>query len=202
MIIVKGVTMKTIEVEDDLYRYIASQTEDIGESASAILRRLLGLPVVGEICVEPPIKAPEAVRSAAKVTKKAETVKSEPVKVVVSKKVANEHSDYSLLIAPENIEQQKAAVGRFLFLLDRLHDMAPSQFAKVLDISGRDRVYFAVDKQSLLGKNGSTKPKQIGESPYWVITNSNTGKKRSMLTNVLTSLGCDSDIAERIAEQI
>lgn len=35
--------MKTIEVDEDLYRYIASQTKHIGESASDILRRLLNL---------------------------------------------------------------------------------------------------------------------------------------------------------------
>ena len=34
-------TMKTIEVDEELYRYIASQTHHIGESASDILRRLL-----------------------------------------------------------------------------------------------------------------------------------------------------------------
>ncbi len=33
--------MKTIEVDDELYRYIASQTRHIGESASDILRRML-----------------------------------------------------------------------------------------------------------------------------------------------------------------
>ena len=33
--------MKTIEVDDDLYRYIASHTQHIGESASDILRRML-----------------------------------------------------------------------------------------------------------------------------------------------------------------
>ena len=37
-------TMKTIEVDDELYRYIASQTQHIGESASDILRRLLMMP--------------------------------------------------------------------------------------------------------------------------------------------------------------
>ena len=35
--------MKTINVDDDLYRYIASQTLHIGESASDILRRLLNI---------------------------------------------------------------------------------------------------------------------------------------------------------------
>ena len=35
--------MKTIEVDEDLYRYIASHTQHIGESASDILRRMLKL---------------------------------------------------------------------------------------------------------------------------------------------------------------
>jgi negative modulator of initiation of replication len=33
--------MKSIQIEDDLYHFIASQTQDIGESASDILRRLV-----------------------------------------------------------------------------------------------------------------------------------------------------------------
>ncbi|MDP5146492.1 replication initiation negative regulator SeqA [Shewanella sp. ULN5] len=37
--------MKYIEIDEELYRFIASKTERIGESASEILRRLLGLPV-------------------------------------------------------------------------------------------------------------------------------------------------------------
>ena len=36
--------MKIIEVDEELYRYIAKQTQSIGESASDILRRLLHLP--------------------------------------------------------------------------------------------------------------------------------------------------------------
>lgn len=36
--------MRTIEIDDDTYVYIASQTTEIGESAADILRRLLDLP--------------------------------------------------------------------------------------------------------------------------------------------------------------
>ena len=36
--------MKNIEIDDELYHYIASRTQSIGESASDILRRLLRLP--------------------------------------------------------------------------------------------------------------------------------------------------------------
>ncbi|MCF0232721.1 MAG: hypothetical protein HUJ63_10775, partial [Enterococcus sp.] len=35
--------MKIIEVDEELYQFIASQTQSIGESASDILRRLLNL---------------------------------------------------------------------------------------------------------------------------------------------------------------
>ena len=35
--------MKKIEIDEELYAYIASHTQHIGESASTILRRLLGL---------------------------------------------------------------------------------------------------------------------------------------------------------------
>lgn len=35
--------MKTILIDDDLYSHLVSQTQEIGESASSILRRLLGL---------------------------------------------------------------------------------------------------------------------------------------------------------------
>lgn len=34
--------MKTIEIDEDIYAYIASNTQEIGETASDILRRLLG----------------------------------------------------------------------------------------------------------------------------------------------------------------
>lgn len=35
--------MKTVLIDDDLYSYLVSQTQNIGESATSILRRLLGL---------------------------------------------------------------------------------------------------------------------------------------------------------------
>ena len=37
--------MKIIEVDEELYQYIAAQTQSIGESASDILRRLLNYPL-------------------------------------------------------------------------------------------------------------------------------------------------------------
>lgn len=39
--------MKTIELEEDVYQYIAAHTKEIGESATSILRRMLNLPQDG-----------------------------------------------------------------------------------------------------------------------------------------------------------
>lgn len=36
--------MRTIEIEDDVYKHLLQNTTQIGESASQILRRLLGIP--------------------------------------------------------------------------------------------------------------------------------------------------------------
>ena len=53
--------MKSIEIDDDLYAFIASQTKHIGESASQILRRLL-LPEDGAA-----VNTPQATPAAPKV---------------------------------------------------------------------------------------------------------------------------------------
>lgn len=56
--------MKTIEVDDELYQYIASQTRHIGESASDILRRMLKIsaasqptPVTKDVVSQPSVVA-------------------------------------------------------------------------------------------------------------------------------------------------
>jgi len=197
--------MKSIDVENDLYRYIASQTESIGEDASAILRRLLGLPAVGEISVDGPLKDPVEVKKSSKqdtVVTPTQSVK-EKITPVASQPIINASSgDFNQLIMPSVIVEHKAAVSRFLFLLEKLHQLSPVNFEQVLSISGRDRVYFAKDEATLLGANASTKPKQIGNTDFWVITNSNTSKKRAMLTKSLEVVGCQSSLAKEIAEQI
>ncbi len=194
--------MKSIDVESDLYRYIASQTESIGEDASSILRRLLGLPSVGEIIVDGPIKDPVDVQKNALELSKLKDVLPQSKDIQPQTEINNSINDFSQLIMPKEITEYKAAVGRFLFLLNQLHEMSPASFEQVLSISGRDRVYFAKDEATLLGANASTKPKQIGQTQFWVITNSNTSKKRAMLTKALEVVGCNSTLAQEITAQI
>ena len=62
--------MKNIEIDEELYQHIASNTQYIGESASSILRRLINLPddAIVEVVAEP-----AAVLAAEKSTEVVET---------------------------------------------------------------------------------------------------------------------------------
>lgn len=53
--------MKTIEVDEELYRYIASHTQHIGESASDILRRMLKFTAGQPVRALPAASVPQSV---------------------------------------------------------------------------------------------------------------------------------------------
>jgi negative modulator of initiation of replication len=168
--------MKNIEIEDDLYAYIASQTQHIGESASQILRRLV-MPDSPMITV------------AADASQSSQTGLS-PIGL-------NKDSLFSML-EKSNLTQIDKMVERFLLILSLLHKVAGADFAKVLSISGRNRVYFAKDKDTLLQTGSSTNPKAIPESEFWVITNNNTAKKVAILCEVADVLGYSAENVNRI----
>ena len=79
----------------------------------------------------------------------------------------------------------------------RVHNQ---QFSTVCNIRGRDRLYFAASETELSESGSSTKPRQIPDSPYWVITNSNTTRKKMMLTEVSRALGYDEQDIEKIRD--
>ncbi|MCL1077502.1 replication initiation negative regulator SeqA [Parashewanella spongiae] len=180
--------MKYIEVDEELYRYIASKTESIGESASDILRRLLGLKIQTNAT-----ERPQAVYKP--------SLDSEQKAEVVSRAKPEPINFLALFSKPE-IKKQKGAVGRFLHVLSCLQQTLPSQFEQVLKIQGRGRLYFATTKEALLEASKSANPKQIADSDYWVITNNNTAKKRAIFVEALVLLGCESEQAESLAENI
>ncbi|WP_445774011.1 replication initiation negative regulator SeqA [Shewanella sp.] len=211
--------MKYIEIDEELYRYIASKTERIGESASDILRRLLHLSVetivvdLPEAFSEPSLETesvavsePELQRSQLFSQAKAavEKVVAAQAKTDVDTDASKLSSalEFSTIVNEHLLAQQKGAVGRFMYLLANLQAIAGHEFNKVLDIQGKGRLYFARSKQELLASSQSSNPKEIATSGYWVTTNNNTAKKQTILTEVLEHLGCDSEQARSIAEYI
>jgi len=177
--------MKQLQIDDELYAYIASHTQHIGESASEILRRLLGLSG-REASEAPPTQMPP----------RSETSNSTPSEGSV---MSSEASVFDRLTQAD-LTAQKGKVGQFLYILSMLHACHPEHFTQVLTIRGRDRLYFATNEAELTKSGNSTNPKQIPGTGFWVITNSNTTKKKSMLTRVAEALGYSSAEQEKIRD--
>ncbi|WP_281558939.1 replication initiation negative regulator SeqA [Thalassomonas sp. RHCl1] len=209
--------MKNIEIDEELYQYIATNTQFIGESASSILRRLLSLESSEQTATagsEASAGNQQQVTDSAKnkVEAKAETktkkadvnVSDTGVEKAVEEKpqpvAINGNETVFNYINKEELGMQRGAVGRFLLILAALYRVHPQQFALVRDIRGRDRLYFSDNESDLNASGSSTKPRQIPDSPYWVITNSNTTRKKMMLTEVAVSLGYGESDAEKIRE--
>jgi len=197
--------MKNIEIDEELYQYIATNTQFIGESASAILRRLLNFGVEVEletVTVNEPSNQPEEKNEAKPLEPVVKTVPvevEESQSIVIKAKPENNETVFNF-INKEELAMQRGAVGRFLLILAALYRAHPEQFDVVTEISGRDRLYFANSENKLAESGSSTKPRQIPESPFWVITNSNTTRKKMMLTKASISLGYSDSDVEKIRE--
>lgn len=188
--------MKIIEVDEELYQYIASQTRSIGESASDILRRLLNLPAHASVFADDLTLA--SVENAEKTEQKAAEKALDPVKTEVVKP-AKKQSDSAInqivqkvraLLNSADFQEESKAVVRFLAVLRVLYRTNPESFAQATEsLQGRTRVYFARDEATLLTAGNHTKPKQIPDTPYWVITNTNSGRKMLMLESAMQSMG-------------
>ncbi|WP_339723223.1 Negative modulator of initiation of replication [uncultured Paraglaciecola sp.] len=179
--------MKSIQIEDDLYHFIASQTQDIGESASDILRRLV---------------MPESLLNNSNESNADAVTPINAVPIAVGELQSTEQDCESSAVFSELEGQQLQAipkiVERWLLVLSIIHKHNTQQFAKVLGMSGRNRTYFATDKDTLLGTGSSTNPKNVPGSDYWVITNNNTVKKINMLKEVAEQVGFNSTEIEQL----
>jgi negative modulator of initiation of replication len=181
--------MKSIQIEEDLYHFIASQTQDIGESASDILRRLVMpeslLNSVQDNSVDGTVSGDSLINN----SKAADNVEQ----ACQSSAVFTELEGQQLQAIPKMVE-------RWLLVLSIIYKHNSQQFIKVLGMSGRNRTYFATDKETLLATGSSTNPKNVPGSDYWVITNNNTVKKINMLKEVAEQVGFNqSEIEQLIA---
>ncbi len=195
--------MKNIEIDEELYQYIVSNTQAIGESASSILRRLLSLAechntsgpqkhAVNEVKPRAPL---EIVLEA-----DAELADTQAANSMVEARKTVSRECVFNFINKEELAMQRGAVGRFLLILAALYRANPDNFKVVTEICGRDRLYFAHSEAELAASGSSTKPKQIPDSPFWVMTNSNTTRKKMMLTKAAMSLGYDIVEVEKIRD--
>ncbi|WP_109079155.1 replication initiation negative regulator SeqA [Aggregatibacter kilianii] len=198
--------MKIIEVDEELYQYIAGNTQSIGESASDILRRLLNLsPRNAYFSLPENAPLPATAASDAKDETTEQTAMFEEE---IHKPVARKQSDEVMqktitkleaLLNSEEFKQENKAVIRFLAILTILYRTNPEGFALATEsLQGRTRVYFARDEGTLLMAGNHTKPKQIPDTPYWVITNTNSGRKMLMLEGAMQSMHLPTQLIDQV----
>ncbi|WP_421290583.1 replication initiation negative regulator SeqA [Aeromonas veronii] len=169
--------MKTIELDDDLYFYIASQTRHIGESASDILRRLLEQPANQGVPV------------------------AEHVAVAQPSTVATQQGLQALLDSGE-LQKEEKSINRFMLVLSTLYRDNPEGFTQATEIKGRKRVYFSQDPEALRASGSTTKPKPVPETPFWVITNTNTSRKQNMVAQLMASMGYGEEVIAQVCGAI
>lgn len=198
----REIKMKIIEVDEELYQYIASQTRSIGESASDILRRLLSLLVHTSSVDDLVVTSAETNKSADQKPEQAINVKEVNIKTTKKQSInaINQIVEkvQTLLNSAEFKEESKAVV-RFLAILRVLYRTNPESFAQATEsLQGRTRVYFARDEATLLMAGNHTKPKQIPDTPYWVITNTNSGRKMLMLEGAMQSMELPETLIDEV----
>lgn len=183
--------MKTIEVDDDLYRYIASHTHHIGESASDILRRMLN------------ISAHNAEVSGHEISASSAATVADKAAINTESQPETRNRSMRALLLSDDYAQQKSAVQRFIMILDQLYQIAPPEFARSAEsLQGRTRLYFSNDEKSLLQHGVHTKPKQITNTPYWVITNTNSARKCSMIEHIMLSMNFPQELVDKVCGTI
>lgn len=176
--------MKTIEIDEELYRYIVAHTQYIGETASEILRRILPF-------------APQA-----QVMGKSEKTSKTPTSSV------KPHPDHSIqtlnnILLSEDYALKKKVVARFMLILSALYALDTNAFSVAAEsLHGHKRAYFASNQKTLLKNGTQTKPKQIPQTPYWVITNTNSERKRTILKNMMIAMQFPEAVAEKVSRAI
>ena len=178
--------MKTIEVDEDLYRYIASQTRHIGESASDILRRLLTL-------------TPQTTQRLATECPAVSEARNEMAQPVMAD---CEPDTLTQLLSRSGFADKESAIDRFMLILWALYQLEPAAFTRATEIKGRKRVYFARSEEELQANGKTTKPRAVQDSPYWVISNTNTGRKRYIVAQLMAAMGYPQEPIDRLCDQI
>jgi negative modulator of initiation of replication len=170
---------RTIEIEDDIYQFLRSKLE-FGETASVVLRRLLRLP------------PPGASESARSTVRRSSGV---PVHDIPARR-----STALLALLAEGGFQRRNPTDRYLRILALLHNEDPQAFRAVLEVAGRRRKYFGHTRGEIEASGKSTHPQPIPDSPYWAMTNADTGQKSEILRKVMAVLNYSADDRDAVEQ--
>ena len=168
-----------IAVDDETYKYLNLGRAIDGREWSPFLRGML------DFCVRQDFFA-QAARPAAAVPAAINTKDEALIGLVTS----------PAYLANRNV------VGMFLAVLSFAYNQDPKAFESLDGRGGRTRIYLAKDRVALESSGESVNAKQIPSSPFWVVTNNSTPMKRTLLKQVLQSLGYQSDAIRQATDSL
>lgn len=203
--------MKKIEIEDDLYKYILANIEAFGETPSQILRRLLALPALDEDndpVIDPIQQIPEL-----QIKTPVEKPAAQPSITLACHSSLPEHlaAGISALFTHPAFKTESVITNKFKMMLTTMYYENKAAFITAANAAkGRSRAYLGQNLDQLLVSDNkeelalliASKPRDIPYTPFWVVTNANTGRKRIILTQMMASMGYPHSLIERIKDEI
>lgn len=205
--------MKQIEIEDDLYKYILANIEAFGETPSQILRRLLSIPA--EPAVVNRNKQNKKITNDVVTANTIATAKTASVvdKKLISNPLLPEYLAHGVeaLFAHNSFKTEPIITNKFKMMLTSMYYENRGAFIEAAKVAkGRFRYYLGENLNDLLLSDNeeelallvASKPREIPYTPFWVVTNANTGRKRIILTQVMASMGYPHHLIERIQNEI
>ena len=160
------VSMRLITIDDDVYRHLVRNARELGDTPTVILRRLLGIDAPGpRVRRVPPL----------------------------ARRKAQPEADHELAAALDRNPWLPFEVQRYLYLLRCIQQLRPLDFRNVLQIRGRERLYFARTAREIESSGKATQPRAIPGSGYWALTNLPAREKERILRSAMTMLTFDEN---------
>ncbi len=113
---------------------------------------------------------------------------AEPVTTAQPHAVADAMGLEALLDSGE-LQKEEKSINRFMQVLSTLYRDDPVGFYSGHRNQGAQARLFLADPDALRASGSTTKPKPVPETPFWVITNTNTSRKQNMVAQLMTSMG-------------
>lgn len=164
--------MKNIEIDDDIYRFLLKHTEEIGENASSILRRLLKIPEPGM-----PLPVNTGHHAETIIVPLQEEKPAPPLQV--------ERDPVTEFLQSSHFQTCNNATDRYLAVLAMVFQEHRDEFDRIRKISGTQRIYFSKSETEIANAGNATQPHRIPGTPWFALTNNDTPNKLRLIDEVM-----------------
>jgi negative modulator of initiation of replication len=198
--------MRTIEIDEDIYAYLCSQTHEFGEAPSTILRRLLRLQALDDLRQPHPDSndftgISDETRNSPAAPSDSRTEKEPPFEPATDEPPGPTQttSELAQFLQTKPFTGKRNALGRFLALLSWFHQRHGDEFEAVTQVRGRRRTYFAKAPEEIERTGRSTKPQPVPGTPWYITTNTSLRLKQVILRKVMTRLAYNKEDIQQAA---